>query len=387
MTTYAFETITADEALNIQVGDYLTFAHGPASHVSVAFSPAELPLPARIEVTFDGRTVVFGTELAELSQRGALEMADGSRLLIGDDERDVLAGGAGADGLYGGGGNDILYGGDGADLLHGNTGDDTLNGGSGANVLYGGRGDDLINASAFRATEGTWAHGNQGDDEVIGGDGNDTLYGGQGDDFIGGKDGNDLISGDLGNDEIFAGDGDDLVIGGFGDDTLNGGYGSDFLSGGDGNDQIIIYGPGQSLADGGAGDDYILSAGSGLSALIGGEGRDVFEFIGGPRPDEGVADLIADWNGADDMIGFGQVSIYATILARGYSEFVADDYEGALAIANQHIALAGVHYVAAQIDGDVVVFADTDDNPANGADISILLVGKTLDDISLGNFL
>ena len=63
----------------------------------------------------------------------------------------------------------------------------------------------------------------------------------------------------------------------------------------------------------------------------------------------------------------------------------ADSYAQALSIANEHISASGAIYVAAQVGGDVYVFADTGD-PQDGADVSILLTGRTLADIGLTNF-
>lgn len=384
MTAYAFETITPEQALDIRTGDYLTFAGGPASHVSVAYSPTQLPLPTRIEVTFNGRTVAFGPELADLSMRRALEMADGSRLIIGDDDRQSMGGSEKGDGLYGGAGDDVIHGLAGDDLVHGNTGNDTLYGDAGSNTLYGGQGDDVINTSAYGETRGSWAHGNKGDDQVIGGAGDDTLLGGQGHDVISGKEGADYLSGDLGNDEIHAGAGDDIVLGGAGDDTLNSSDGSDILKGGDGNDQIVVYGFGHALVDGGAGNDTIVSASPQDSLLYGGAGADRFEFVSNTPIGRLTSDAIADWE-AHDSLHFAQVSIYS-VLPRQYSEFVADSFDQAHAIADEHIRFAGARYVAAQADGNVYVFADTDGDSSNGADVAVILVGRSLADIGLENF-
>lgn len=378
MTAYAFETITAEQALDIRTGDYLTFAGGPASQVSVAYGAD------RIEVSFAGRSVVFGPELAGLSLRGALTLADGSRLTIGDDDRQSMGGTLGHDGLYGGGGDDVVHGLAGDDLVHGNSGNDTLYGDAGANTLYGGQGNDVINASGFGETRGSWAHGNKGDDQLIGGAGADTLLGGQGDDLIAGKDGDDYLSGDLGHDEIHAGAGDDIVLGGAGDDTLNSSDGSDILKGGDGNDQIVVYGRGHALADGGAGNDTIVSASPQDSLLYGGAGADRFEFVSNTPIGRLTSDAIGDWE-ARDSLHFAQVSIYS-VLPRQYSEFVADNFDQAYAIANQHIMFTGAQYVAAQADGDVYVFANTDGDSSNGADVMVILVGRSLDDIGLTNF-
>ena len=394
MLEYAFDKITTEQALAFKVGDTLTFNGGPGRTVSVVYQSydplaltAEIP---RIFVTYGGRTIAFSTDLAQVAKAGGLVMADGSQLYIGDTGADRFAAGAGDDGLYGGPGTDSLNGGAGRDLLQGNGGDDVLTGGEGPDSLYGGQGNDVIYASrdvgGVAGEAGDWANGNAGDDEIIGGQGHDTLLGGQGDDFIGGGDGDDYLSGDLGNDELIGGEGWDTLVGGAGDDTLSGGFGPNFLAGGDGADLLISRGPIAATMDGGAGSDTIVAASAAKDLIFGGEGRDRFEVVAQADPSKIVDAEIRDWE-VGDTIHVAGVSIQTTaaILPLSYSEFVANDYATALSIANQHISAAGATYVAAQVGGDVYVFADTGD-PADGADLSILLTGRTLADISLTNF-
>lgn len=392
---YAFDTITAEQALNIQGGDTLTFNGGPARTVTVtyqAYDPLALsPELPRVFVTYEGRTVAFSTNLVQLSKTGGLVMADGSKLYIGDTGDERAAGGGGDDGLYGGPGADTLNGGDGQDVLQGNQGDDHLIGGAGRDTIYGGAGADTIVTNREDGTlvdeQGDWAHGNLGDDEIVGGAGRDTLLGGQGNDFIGGGDGGDVLSGDLGDDELHGGLGDDTLTGGDGHDRLSAGFGQDLLTGGQGDDQLVSQGPEASTLSGDAGNDTLVSGGAGFDILWGGHGRDRFEFAAKTPPSLGVEAQISDWEG-HDTLAFAEVSILGAasgILPLSYSEFVATSYEQALAIANEHISAAGAKYVAAQVGGNVFVFADLGD-PADGADISVLLVGRTLADIALGNF-
>ena len=395
MAAYAFDTITADQALSLQSGDTVTFNGGPARNVGVvyqSYDPLQLtPEVPRIFVTFEGRTVAFSTNLVQLSRSGGLVMADGSKLYVGDTADNRITFGGGDDGLYGGPGSDTLNGEDGRDLIQGNSGDDLLVGGLGADSLYGGQGDDLIytgrGVAGVDGEAGDWAHGNLGDDEVIGGAGGDTLLGGQGNDFIGGRDGDDYISGDLGDDDLSGGLGDDRLQGGEGDDILQGGFGADLLNGGGGNDQLVTQGPDASTMNGGAGADTLVSGGAGRDVLSGGEGRDRFEFVAKTAPAAGVEAEIRDWE-SGDTLSFAAVSILSTqasILPLSYSEFVAGSYGEALSAANQHISATGAVYVSAQVGADVYVFADTGD-PADGADIAILLTGRTLADIGLTNF-
>jgi len=388
---YAFDTITAEQALAIKAGDTLTFNGGPGRTVGVvyqSYDPLALtPELPRIFVTYEGRTVAFSTELVQLSKTGGLVMADGSKLYIGDAGADSATGSAGDDGLYGGPGADSLDGGAGRDVLQGNAGNDTLTGGEGADSAYGGQGDDTIHTGRGVAGEaGDWANGNVGHDDIVGGAGNDTLLGGQGNDFIGGGDGNDYLSGDLGDDELFGGMGWDTLLGGAGNDTLSGGFDPNFLVGGDGDDQLVSQGAIAATMDGGAGADTIVAGSSAKDLMFGGEGKDRFEIVAKADPREIVDGEIRDWE-AGDQLHFAAVSILtdSAILPRSYSEFVTSDYATALSIANEHISAAGAVYVAAQVGNDVYVFADTGD-PADGADVSILLTGRSLADIGLTNF-
>lgn len=394
MLAYAFDKITAEQALNIKGGDTLTFNGGPARTVTVtyqSYDPLALsPELPRVFVTYEGRTIAFSTNLVQLSKTGGLVMADGSKLYIGDMGDENVAGGGGDDGLYGGPGSDTLNGGDGQDLLQGNQGDDHLTGGAGRDTIYGGAGNDTIITNRGDATlvdeQGDWAHGNLGDDEIIGGAVRDTLLGGQGNDFIGGGDGADFISGDLGDDELHGGLGNDTLLGGAGNDVLQGSFGADLLDGGDGDDRLVAQGPEPTVLIGGAGNDTLTAASASKDILSGGAGRDRFEFVSKTAPTNGVDAEITDFE-AHDSLHFAEVSIFsqAAILPLSYSEFVATSYEEALRIANEHISAAGAKYVAAQVGGNVYVFADNGD-PADGADISVLLVGRTLNDIGLGNF-
>jgi Ca2+-binding RTX toxin-like protein len=396
VATYAFETITAEQAAKITAADIVTFTSG-ANRVSVvyqSYDPLALtPEVPSILVTLDGRTVKFGTDFTQVTKTGQAVFADGSKLVVGDTSDDWLVGGAQGDGLYGGPGADTVDGGRGDDLIQGNGGHDLLQGGLGANTIYGGQGDDTIMLSTEAELRGGFAHGNVGNDEVYGGGGGDTLLGGKGDDLLVGLGGADYLSGDLGDDELHGGEGADTLIGGEGADTIQTGGGADVVLAGTGDDRIAIFYGGGANVDGGDGNDTITSVSAGKDILKGGAGRDVFEFVSHADPAQGQDDVILDWSGLDDRLSFAQVSIYqggeaaASILPRDYSEFVAGSYAEALAIANEHISAAAARYVAAQVGADVVVFVDSNGDPSDGADASVVLVGRSLADIGLENFL
>jgi Ca2+-binding RTX toxin-like protein len=187
--------------------------------------------------------------------------------LNGDDDNDVVRGGAGPDSVQGGAGNDDVYGDD---------GDDYLGGDAGVDALHGGGGDDWINADLG---DGELSDGGDGSDEIIcygeanetydGGAGLDALYCNGGieegpdagpDDYVidlasgvvnrtnhvpttsalrsiedaEGRDGNDVLIGTDGANSLHGGRGDDSIDGRGGSDHIRGGSGKDTIETGDG---------------------------------------------------------------------------------------------------------------------------------------------------------
>lgn len=153
----------------------------------------------------------------------------------GNDDGNILMGGASADTIIGGAGNDHIYGNlvsttqgtaDGADKIdagggmnyvNGNAGDDTISAGTGTNRLYGGQGNDTIQVSG---SGNNHLNGNLGDDTLIVSGGNNEMHGGQGNDTIHPTAGNNVSLGELGNDAIWVGAGLDTMTGGAGNDLF-----------------------------------------------------------------------------------------------------------------------------------------------------------------------
>ena len=179
--------------------------------------------------------------------------------------------------------------------------------------------------------------------------------------------------------------------------------GGDYVNGGDGDDLMRVHGPIGGYIDGGAGSDTLVAGSSGADWMEGGAGADHFRIVamGGMRQED--ADVILDWESSDRMMFYGVTTAGGgaaagqsvagasmggneiSILPMTYSEFVADSYEAALRIANEHIAFAQAKWVAAQVGDDVFVFADVGD-PWDGADAVVCLTGTSLSEIGLGNF-
>ncbi|MEO0865429.1 MAG: calcium-binding protein, partial [Pseudomonadota bacterium] len=181
------------------------------------------------------------------------------------------------------------------------------------------RGDDLIMLG-------------RGDDNFNAGAGNDTLLGQGGDDNIEGLTGRDRLQGGNGNDNLRGGDQRDLLLGGRGDDILDGGAGVDVMRGGDGNDT--------------------LNGGKGRDIMEGGADADSFQFFdAGFNAGFGNADVIRDFDTAEDQLFFGLTFTNDLSLFLGETGEVVADY------GNGTVLLQGV----TDIDAVTVVFADPDE--------------------------
>ena len=290
MATYAFETITAAQALAITAGDTLTFGFAiSANRVTVLYNAS-----GTLTLEANGRTVEFGAALSPLSQAGRTEFSGGARLFVGEGGDNTLSGETGFatdDGLYGGAGADRLRGERGGDLLQGNTGADTLEGGAGGDVIYGGQDNDFIRIGVSDVLAGDdgrdFAQGNRGDDSILGQGTGDTLLGGQGADTI---DGAGFLNGNLGDDVIFGRNGSDTILGEGGNDRIEGEIDIDFIDGGDGDDIITTQRADTVL--GGLGNDTVTSHGG--AQVRGGDGHDVVRGAGRLLGEEGDDTLQAD---------------------------------------------------------------------------------------------
>ncbi|MBS0333461.1 MAG: hypothetical protein JSS35_11895 [Proteobacteria bacterium] len=393
MPSYAFETITAAQALAITGADLLSVAQatGAATGVTVLYAADG---SGDISLSLGGRTVLFGPGLAALSHTpGSLAFADGSQLYVGDTAANLYNeltfsppasgavaaafGGAGTDNLAVNGPHDLLQGNDGNDVLTGNDGDDTI---------YGGQGDDSI----LTGVGVNFAQGNKGDDTIVGSGADDILLGGQGNDNIAGAGvldgnlGNDTISGSGG--QVLGEDGNDSlsatgasvgtsVSGGEGADTLaSTGAAADTLSGGNGDDSIVA-GAGADSISGDAGNDTIVANGHALH-IAGGPGADVFVLNTGTTA-AGMAPAITDWTASDDKIRF-------TGYTPNPSDFTAittSDYQAAVANAQHLIVDNHFTFVAVQVGADVVIFA----GGSGGITSVVDLVGRSLNDFDPHN--
>ena len=249
--------------------------------------------------------------------------------LFGNNDVNILRGGAGTDRLHGSGGADILDGGEGWDiaghyhspkgvrvslLLQGQAQVD-FDGSYGfvannndavgdilTNIerLTGSNHDDWLTGD----DNNNYLYGRAGNDRLEGGDGNDSLYGGAGADILDGGEGEDranyyfiddtgvrvslLLQGqaqvDFDGSHGFVANNNDAV----GDiltniEGIHGSKYNDWLTG-DGEDNILYGNAGSDRLEGGDGNDY-LYGGDGDDELYGGEGND---WIDGGRGNDRI---------------------------------------------------------------------------------------------------
>jgi len=201
--------------------------------------------------------------------------SDGSEILKGGYQADIINAGAGADHIYGGDGADTIDAGAGDDVVYtslaGLTEDVSIEGGTGSNTLafwnIGGWDNESYDAITFdlstdlgNATNFQNVVGSSNDDTLtgdsnanilVGNSGADTLIGGAGDDqLLGDSDKTNagriftplevIRSTTDGNDTLYGGAGNDTLYGQGGDDTLDGGTGTDSLTGDSGIDTFVI---------------------------------------------------------------------------------------------------------------------------------------------------
>jgi Ca2+-binding RTX toxin-like protein len=331
MTIFAFDSITAQEALSLTASDVVEFQGGPARLASVSYNGPAADLPT-VTVTFAGHSVTFGVAVAEVSTQQALRFSDGSALRIGGDSGEGLVGGPGDDALFGGEGDDTLQAGAGDDLVQGNQGDDSITGGAGSDTLLGGQGNDRILAGgSARDEKPDFAQGNLGDDTIQGGTGSDTLLGGQGADRIDGGDGSDLLNGNRGDDVLIA-------------------HGASRLLGEDGADTLTALGR-----------DCVLTGGAGADQFI-------FDFAG-PATLTAFNGVVADFALEDRLVVRGE------LLFTGGPELTATDFASALALANT-LFRADAESVAIHVGEDIYAFFSA--APGMDADVAIWLVGRTV---------
>jgi Ca2+-binding RTX toxin-like protein len=242
--------------------------------------------------------------------------------LYGDNQANILNGGAGDDKLYGQGGDDILIGGSGNDILDGGTGRDTVDysGNTSAGVII-----SLLTGQATGEESGDDTLINL--ENVIGTRFADEITGDNNDNIIAGNGGNDTLAGLQGNDiYVFAPEwGTVTVIDSSGIDCF------DFS----GLNSDLTFTIGSALLTITDGVNTVNNTGVEIENLRGGSGNDIFKFEGSGTLkgslDGGAGDNKIDLSGyqtgtAIILSGFGSKTGYAgssSIISGGFDNVTA----------------------------------------------------------------
>ncbi len=155
----------------------------------------------------------------------------------------------------------------------------------------------------------------------------DTLFGNNIANVLNGGGGSDILYGDDGNDSLYGGEGRDTLFGGNGADLLFGGADIDTLSGGDGADRI----------NGGVGNDI----------LLGGSGNDVFAFT-----DLGGKDSISDFRRGQDKIDLSGIDAISSTAADDAFKWIGSKAFGGHAGEVRSYKEHGDYFLAGDVDGD-----------------------------------
>ncbi len=218
--------------------------------------------------------------------------------LEGDQNHNILEGGAGNDTLIGRGGGDDYDGGAGNDtvVLDGRRADYTISYDA-ASQTFGltrfGQVDHVTHVETLQFSDGAIATAS-----LLAGDNNDNT--------LTGSAMADDISGAGGNDTLFGFGGDDRIDGGTGNDILDGGDGNDILIGGDGRD-AASYAQASAAVHVDLGVSGPQATGAGMDTLIG-----IEDVIGSAFDDtligaSGVVNHLYGGAGNDLLIGVGDV--------------------------------------------------------------------------------
>ncbi|MDZ4373496.1 MAG: calcium-binding protein [Phenylobacterium sp.] len=332
-----------------------------------------------------GSQTVYGGQDNDYIFVGGVTTIGSRNFMQGNRGEDTLIGSGNPDTILGGQGNDQLTGSGGLDTLNGNLGDDVITGagliaGEGGNdvitvdsgivnalvntpitsTVLGGDGDDRITITPNEGPQtspGANVNGGEGNDYLLGGNGSDTLMGGGGADTIvsaGANVGNDVLDGGAGADVISARIGSNILQGGADNDRITGGNGADTIDGGTGLDTMTgDAGPGFGV------DVFVLD--------------DPYFAL-----EAGGFDRITDWSVADRF----RLSF---VVGPSYAETTAGDFTAAVLAAQNTFAAGATEVLAVQVGGDVVLFVDG--GARNTIETGVILVGRSLADISETNFI
>ncbi|BAU91131.1 GLUG domain-containing protein [Methylorubrum populi] len=318
------DTVVAGDGDNLVIGGF-------GSDSITAATGADVLLGDSGEVLYAGARLVQARSLdAGTGGRDTVKAGEGTNIVIGGMDADLIETGSGRDVILGDsglvrrdadglaqvvstdtalGGDDTIRAGEGDNLVLGGAGADTIDTGAGADIVLGDSGEALFKLGVIASVTtldavngaGDTIRAGDGDNLVFGGLGGDAVTTGTGGDAIVGDQGRATFSGGVlvvletvdpaagGDDQIVAGEGDNLVLGGVGADRIVTGAGADMILGDNGRADLVLkagravvrrlastdpLAGGDDRIEAGEGNDY-AAGGTGADVILGGGGHDV----------------------------------------------------------------------------------------------------------------
>lgn len=126
--------------------------------------------------------------------------------------------------------------------------------------------------------------------------------------------------------------------------------------------------------------DVDATADGSVGKQAGSDGADIFHAGDLADTVDGL-EHVTDFAHGQDMIDFSGLD---ALTDSDFAATTAEDLAAALASANEIMGGTGEHVVAVQVGADVIVFADTGDEGHAGS--AVLLVGRSLTDVSASDF-
>jgi Ca2+-binding RTX toxin-like protein len=261
-------------------------------------NPAYVLEPNRDDLSAPGNDIIYGDTGSDIifGDYGIIDQTPGTLRILNNNALDHIVQ-IRTDRPVDGG-VDTIYGNEDSDIILGGAQGDTIDAGEADNIIVGDSGLLDFASGGILTLLTTTAPSIGGDDTITTGSGDDRILGGVGGDTVNAGDGNNIVIGDNGflsytggvlttisssdpnvggHDTITTGSGNDRILGGVGSDTVNAGNGDNVVIGDNGNLQYTVAGVPTlvTTSDVNNGGADTITTGIGVDLIFGGSAGDL----------------------------------------------------------------------------------------------------------------